>query len=486
MSSTLKTKGTKALAWDVFGKFANSGMGFFITLFLARLLEPSEFGTIAIVLVLLGIFNIFSDGGLASALIQRKKLLSIHYSSVYYFNLALALIIALSIYFMSDWISDFYDNPQLSLVIKVMSVAAILSGFSSVQIVQLKKSLNYSRLTKISIVSSVVSGVVGILLALNGAGIWSLVTQNLLFGLVSNILLWHASNWRPSLEFSFKALRKLWVFGFNVFVVNLLNAIFARIDMLVIGKLYSQSILGYFDRAKHLNQMILSYSAGSIQSVLFPVLSKIQKNIELMQNTVTKIYAILSFVIFLLIGLFYLTADELIVVLFSAKWIPTVVYFKIIVLSIFASVYSSLMVSTIIARGKSKLYLRMDVYKKIMFAINLYIGFKYGIAQYMYGFVLVSILAFLVDLYFSCREVSLSMLVLLRITVIQLLIGCFSVYILMVLSKNVFYNPILLLLFKGSLFTVLYCSLSWLFKTRAWAAFYEESIVIKNKIIKGK
>ena len=304
MSSELKAKGTKAFLWDVIGKLANSGMGFIITLFLARLLEPSEFGLIAIILVLVGVISIFSDGGLAAALIQKKKLLPIHYSSVFYFNLITAILLAVITYFSSNWIASFYNNEMLNSIIEVMSVSFIFAGLSSVQVVQFKRKLNYVMLTKITIISSITSGVIGIVMAYNGAGVWSLVAQSLSMGFLSSVLLWKTSHWRPGAMFSFKALLYLWRFGFNLFIVNILNAVFARLDMLIIGKIYSMSILGFFDRAKHLNQMVVSYTAGSLQSVLFPVLSRIQMNLPKVQNAVSQIYYLLSFFVFLLIGIF--------------------------------------------------------------------------------------------------------------------------------------------------------------------------------------
>lgn len=481
MPNNLKVKGTSAFIWDVIGKFANGGMGFILTIFLARLLEPSEFGLIAIVLVFLGFMSVFFDAGLSAALIQRKRVLPIHYSSVFYFNLIVAAILTLLVFISAESIAHFYDNQELVSLIQIMSISFIFGALSSVQKVQLQKELNYKLLAKITIVATVISGSIGILLAFYGAGVWSLVAQNLSLGIISNILLWKISKWRPSLMFSIKALKSLWRFGFNVFLVSIMNALFGRLDVLIAGKLVSPSVLGFYDRAKHLNQMIYSYSAGSLMSVLFPILSKVQKDLPRFQNIFIKIYAILSFGVFLLIGGFYVVSEEFIALLFSEKWLVSAVYFKIIVLGVFAPVYGALLTNVLISRGKSKRYLHIDIFKKVLMAINLYIGFSFSLEGFLYGSVLVAVLIFLIDLSYATQELNLSMNPFVKVAIIQLLIGGVSVYMINLVSMGMDYHYFVMLLGKGVSFVVLYTALSWIVKTDAWLHTTKELLLIVKK-----
>ncbi len=179
MSDNLKSKGITAFIWDFSGKLANQGMGFVISIFLARLLEPSEFGLIAMVMVVIGIAAVFSDSGLGVALIQRRRVRPIHYSSVFYFNIAIATLLSVITFFSAESIASFYGTDELIPLMQVMSFSFIIGAFSSIQSIRLRKELNYALLTKIGLIASLVSGIVGISLAFNGFGVWSLVVQSL-------------------------------------------------------------------------------------------------------------------------------------------------------------------------------------------------------------------------------------------------------------------------------------------------------------------
>ena len=482
MADNLKAKGVTAFIWDFAGKLASNGMGFIISIFLARLLEPAEFGLIAMVMVVIGIAAVFSDSGLGVALIQRRRVLPIHYSSVFYFNIFVAILLSLLTFFSAGSIAEFYNNEELVPLAQVMSLSFIIGAFSSVQSIRLRKELNYALLTKITLTSSLISGVVGITLAFNGAGVWSLVAQTLTAGIISNILLWVTSQWRPSLTFSIKALRQLWTFGFHIFLTGLLDAIFTRLDVLVIGKMFTPATLGFYNRAKALDQMIVSYSAGSLMAVLFPVLSKVQNDLPRFQNILIKSYGIISFVIFLLLGMFYLISEELIVLLFSEKWLPSVVYFKILVLIGFALPLSILLVSILTSRGKSKLVFRISIYKKILFVVNLYFGFSFGIEGHLYGLIGVHVVGLLINIYYGAKEINLSSYLFIKATSVQLIISVISAIITLLLIQTMEYNNLIMLVMKSSIFVILYLVISWMLTTDPYLYFYEQFMQVLNKI----
>lgn len=276
----LKNKGIKAFVWDFIGKLATQGTGFIVTIFLARLLEPSDFGLIAMIMVVVGIAQVFADVGLGGALIQRRKLLDVHYSSVFYFNICIALLLTCTTFFSADLISSFYNNVELVELTQAISVIFIINACSSVQAIRLRKQLNYPLLTKASFKSSLLSGFLGVTLAFNDFGVWSLVAQVLSQGVFFNLCLWTTCKWRPSFQFSLKALKQLWTFGFRMFLASLLDSVFTRLDYVIIGKLFSISTLGYFQRAKQLNSLVIQYSSGSLMSVMFPILSKVQNDLH--------------------------------------------------------------------------------------------------------------------------------------------------------------------------------------------------------------
>ena len=468
MPDNLKARGLNALLWDFFGKFARHATGFIVTIFLARLLEPSEFGLIAMVMVIVGIAFIFTDVGLGSALIQRRRVLPVHYASVFYFNIFIGAVLTFITFFSATWISDFYDNQQLIPITQVISLLFLINAFSSVQNNKLRKELNYAALAKAEVIAAVLSGITGIALAFYGAGVWSLVAQTLSRGVFYNIFIWSASRWVPSLLFSFKALRQLWGFGFRMFLSGLLEVIFTRLDIIIIGKLFAPAVLGFYDQAKRLKAMIIQYSSGSIMAVLFPVLSQVQNDLPRFQNIAVKTLGIICFVLFFLLGIMYLISEELIVLLFTEKWLPSVEYFKILVLSAFSYPVSALLVNILSARGNSKAFLRLEIYKKILLSINLYVGFLWGIEGYLYGLVIVSIFGVSLNILFASREIKLSFLVFVKPMIVQMIISIIAVLIVIFFTKEIETFDIILLLIKSIIFTMIYFSINKFLKTSSF------------------
>jgi O-antigen/teichoic acid export membrane protein len=479
---SLKAQGFAAFFWDFFGKIARYGTTFIITVFLARILEPSDFGLIAMIMVIVMIALVFTDVGLGSALIQRRRLLPVHYSSVFYFNVFVGVILALITFFSASWISDFYNNEQLISVTQVIALLFVINAFSSVQTSKLRKELNYAALAKAEVAAAVLSGVTGIGLALYGAGVWSLVAQALSRGVFYNIFVWSASKWIPSLLFSLKALMQLWGFGFRIFLSSLLEIVYSKLDVLIIGKLFTPAILGFFDQAKRLDLMITELSSGSILAVIFPVLSKVQNDLSRFQNIVIKTLSIISFLIFFLLGVMYLISEELIVLLFTEKWLPSVIYFKILILSGFAYPISVLLVNVLTSRGNSKTFFRLEIYKKILQSINLYIGFLWGVEGYLYGLVIVAILSVSLNILFASREIKLSFFVFLKPIIVQMAISFIVVWLVIIFTEEIEIYGILMLVMKSIIFTVLYFIINKLLKTSSYGSFEEQlSQILKRR-----
>lgn len=479
----LKSRGLNALIWDFSGKIARYGTTFIVTVFLARILEPSDFGLIAMVMVIVMVAMIFTDVGLGGALIQRRRILPVHYASVFYFNIFIGGILTLITFSSAIWISGFYDNKELTPLVQVISLLFVINAFSSVQTSKLRKELNYAALTKAEVSAAILSGVTGIVLALYGAGVWSLVAQVLARGVFYNIFIWTSSKWIPSLLFSFKALRQLWGFGFRMFLSGLLETVFLRLDIIIIGKLFTPTILGFYDQAKRLNEIMTQFTSGSIMAVLFPVLSKVQKDLPRFQRIVIKVLGIISFVVFFLLGIMYLISEELIVLLFTEKWLPSVVYFKIILLSSFAYPISALLVNILSSRGNSKAFLRLEIYKKILQSINLYVGFLFGIEGYLYGLVAVAIFGISLNILFVSREISLSFFTFLKPVIIQMIISVFSVWIIL-LTYDIETSIIINMIMKVMIFAVSYLLISKLFKTSSYIYIMEQLVPIFNRILR--
>ena len=481
--SSLKAKGYKAFIWDFLGKIAGKGMGFIISIFLARLLEPSDFGLIAIVMVIIGMATVFSDIGLSGAIIQRRRTHSIHYSSVFYFNIFAGSFLTLLTYFSASWISEFYNNEQLLPLLQVMSLSFVIGAFSSVQNARLRKELNYKLLTKISLASTFSSGTLGVLLAFWGAGVWSLVVQFLVMGIVHNILIWTATKWVPGFAFSWKALTQLWGFGFRMFLSRMLDEIYMRLDYLIIGKLFAPATLGYFQRAKSLDNMVTQYSSASLMAVLFPILSKVQQDLPRFQNIIIKALGIVCFIAFLLLGALYLISEELIVLLFSDKWLPSVEFFKILVLSGFAYPISAVLVNVLSSRGNSKGFLRLEIYKKLIGSSSLLVLYFYGINAFLYSLIVLSVLGVSINILFASREIDLPFFQFARPILTQAGITFVTVVSTLLMTQNIELANIMMLIIKGGLFTIIYVLLNYILRTSSFQYFLEQIMpVIRKKL----
>lgn len=484
--NNLKSKGTKAFLWDIIGKFAKNGISFIVMIFLARLLEPSDFGLIAMIMVIVGIAQIFSDIGLGSALIQRRHILPIHYSSVFYFNITSAFILTLIVFFSASAIGEFYNNTAIVPLTQVISLAFFIDALSSVQNIKLRKELDYALMTKLNLISSFSSGIIGITLAFYNAGVWSLVGQVLSQGIIYASIVWSAARWRPTTQFSLKALFQLWSFGFRMFLSGVLETLFTRLDYILIGKLFSPAILGFFQQAMSLNSIVIQYSSGSLMAVLFPVLSQIQKDIVRFQQVVKKAFAVICFIVFLILGGLYVTANEFILLIFGAKWVTSVYYFKILALSGFAYPISALLVNILSSRGNSKAFLRLEIYKKILIICNFFVLYFYGLDLFLYGLIITSVIGVTLNIFASSKEIHLSSKLFLRPLIIQASIAVISVTITTFSVQYIHISLFLMFLIQGIFYLCYYFLLSWVFKTTPFIETREQIRPYYTKIIRTK
>jgi O-antigen/teichoic acid export membrane protein len=270
-----------------------------------------------------------------------------------------------------------------------------------------------------------------------------------------------------------------------MFLSGMLNAIFTRLDYMIIGKLFDPASLGFFQRAKSFNLFIIKYSSGSLMSVLFPVLSKIQKDIPRLQRVVLKSLTILSLITFLLVGGLYVVSQELVVLLFGDKWLPSVMYFKILALSSFSYPLGSLFVSILSSRGKSKAFLRLEIYKKIVCLGSIVVLYMYGIDAFLYALVIQAFInAIWLNITYASREIDLSFWRLFQPILIQMLFAIFSVYLVYYINQTVDFNDFVMLCIKGIEYLVVFVSLNKLFATEAYKNIKLELQPIYNKLLK--
>ncbi|MDP4208585.1 MAG: lipopolysaccharide biosynthesis protein [Bacteroidota bacterium] len=457
----LKKRSLNAIIWDMAGKFAGQGIGFVISIILARLLSPQDFGLLAMVNVVIALATVLVDMGLGSALIQRQDVTDEHYGSVFYFNLAVGSFLALILFATAPLIASFYGRTEIVSLARVMSLLFVINSFCNVQRLWLRKQLNYKILTQASVVGTAIGGISGVTLAFTGFGVWSLVAQTLISAICNNLYVYFQTKWKPRLIMSMKALKELWLFGFNLFLSAVLDSIFTQLDSIIIGRIFSAQTLGYYFRSKSLDAFVRNYTSGSLMAILFPVLSTIQNEEERYKEIIYKSFHVLNFITFLLLGILYLGAKDIIVMLFSDKWLPSVEYFQIIVLAGFVYPFSSLLVNILSSKGNSKAFLKLEVYKKIVLAINFGIGFLFGIKGFLYGMVIFGIIALVLNILYAAKEMKVSNIWFYQVIWKYLLIGAISTSGLAFWGNKLNILHIFHFLFIVGIYTVLYVIIAY-------------------------
>ncbi len=483
----LKQKSIKAFAWDFSGKIANQSVSFIVSIFLARLLSPSDFGMLAMVNVVIMLSAGLMDMGLGEAIIQRKKLTDKHYSSVFFFNITVGALLSLLLFFLAPLVGSFYDNKELIPIIQAMSLLFILSSFGNVIRLKLRKELKYNIPTKAGFLSSLLSGIVGITMAFTGFGVWSLVAQSLISPIIANSYLFLAVKWRPKLQFAWQALKDLWSFGFRMFLSGIINTVFVNLDSVIIGKLFPPVILGYYYRARSLNSYVVQYSSGSLMSVLMPALSSVQDDLIRFKAIVYKSYHLISLMAFFLTGLFFIIGGDFIILLFGSKWEPAIPYFRLIILTGFGFPLSSLLVTILSASGNSKAFLRLEIIKKAFFGSSLAIGFIWGISGFLICNTIAWLIAVYVNILFAGKQLKTGHLWFIKMTLPYLFITIFLSGFLFWFGEKIQITRILHLFLGASLFALFYFILIFAFKVKGLLIFWNEIKKLrffKNKFIK--
>lgn len=388
--ASLKKRSITAFIWDMGGTFFGQGSAFVISIFLARLLEPTEFGLVGMAMVFINISHIFIDFGLSSALIQNQRNTNLTYSSVFYVNLLFGLLLTLFLYLIAPIIGNFYDNPEITYIVRWLSLVFIFSSLGQVQSVILRKKLNFKALTIQGLIATTFGGILGVLLAFQGWGVYALIVQQLTSALLGSFLIWKLSNWKPELMFSYKEIKNLTGFSLFVFLDSLFSTIFKNLDVLLIGKVFSPMVLGFYTRSVSLKDQVTNFSSLSLTKVFYPVLSELQDDDTEYSRIYFKVISVVSFLSFGLSGVLYVLGSDIILGLFGSKWAPSVPIFQVLILSVVNYPISSMIVNAFMSKGKSKENFVIGLYRKFIRIIPLLFAYFYGIFEFTVSLVVVN------------------------------------------------------------------------------------------------
>ena len=409
MADSLKAKTVRGTIWSGIDSIAGQGITFLVGLVLARLLSPQEYGLIGYITIIVAILNSIVDSGFSNALIRKKDAGEIDYNTTFIFNLVLSLLMAGVMIVTAGPISRFFNEPELVPLIRVMSAIVVINAAAIVQRTTLTKRVDFKTQTKVSLIASATSGVVGIGMALSGMGVWSLVGQQLSRQLLNTVFLWIFNRWIPTLQFSWRSFRELFGFGWKLLVSGLIDTVWKEIYQLVIGKCYSTETLGQYTRGKQFSDIFSSNMTNVIQRVSYPILSSIQDDQERLKDGYRRIIKVTMLMSFILLFGLGAVSDSLIIVLIGDKWLEGAEYLRIIVIS--ASLYPlhAINLNMLQVQGRSDLFLRLEILKKLVGVIPLIMGIFINIKWMLWCSVCVSIFDYYLNSYYSGKYLGYSM-----------------------------------------------------------------------------
>lgn len=378
-SKNTKSKVLSSLMWKLLERSGTQGIQFIVQIVLARILLPNDYGIIALIAIFITVANVFVQSGFNTALIQKKDATEEDFSSVFYLSLFIAIILYALIFFASPYIAYFYKTPELISVLRVLSITLIFGAFNSIQNAIISRRMEFKKLFASSIGAIILSGITGIVLAYIGLGVWALVAQQLVNQLSVTVILWFTVKWRPKLIFSFSKINKLFSYGWKLLLSALIDTLYMNLRSLIVGKIYSPSMLGYYNRGDQFPQLIVSNINGSIQSVMLPTLSSEQDNKQKVKELVRRSIVTSSFLLFpMMIGL-AVVGESLIKIILTDKWLPCVPFMQIFCLSYALWPIHTANLQAINALGRSDIFLKLEIIKKLMGIIILIISMFLGV-----------------------------------------------------------------------------------------------------------
>ncbi|MBN2469070.1 MAG: MOP flippase family protein [Deltaproteobacteria bacterium] len=462
MTDNLKQTTIHGLFWSFFERIGQQGVQFVISVVLARLLMPEQFGLIVMLVIFMAVAQSFIDSGFGLALIQKQDANHLDECSIFYFNIVLGFVAAGLLCLAAPWIASFYNTPILVPLARVLSLNLIINAFGIVQTSLLTKHIEFKLQMKINLSSLVMSGSIGVTMAYAGYGVWSLVAQSISSTLVRTVLLWFFLRWRPSLLFSFDSLRTMFAFGSKLLFSGLLDRIYNNLLTVVIGKVYSATDLGFYARAYSLQQVPANTISESIARVIYPAFSTIQEDKPRLKRGVRKALTTLAMVNFpLMLGL-AIVAKPLVLLLLTEKWLPCVPYLQLLCGLGLLYPLHVINLNVLVAQGRSDLFFRLEVLKKVLGVTLIALTYRWGISIMIVGQIVSSIICYFVNSYYTKQFLDYSLMKQLHDLIHSLILSLLMVGGVYLVNSVFISHQLLLLILQIVCGIVLYVTLCWL------------------------
>lgn len=409
MSDSLKDKTISGLIWNLTERFSYQLVMFVVGVVLARLLSPADYGLVAMASIFVGVSQVLVDSGFSSALIQKSDRTELDYSTVFVTNIVMSTALCLILCCISPYIAEFYKEPLLKWIVIFCGIKIFLSSFIAVQSTRLLVNLEFKTRSRISIINSVISATVSISMAFAGFGVWALVVPEVFTILASAVMYWHTQHWLPRFQFSKDSFQHLFAFGSKLLGSSIIEIVYGNIYTIVIGKKFSSTLLGYYSKGQGIANLPSSILMGTIANVSYPILSKIQKDDARLADAYRRMIRLTAFIIFPLMTGLAVLANPLIEVLLTNKWADAAIYLQILCFSLMWYPIHSLNLNLLEVKGRSDLFLRLQIIKKVLGILFLIASIPFGVVGMCWGQVLYSVVSLFINTFYTGKLIGVGL-----------------------------------------------------------------------------
>ncbi len=407
MSDSLKNKTVKGTVWSSLERFSVQGIQFFVMIVMARILTPADYGLIGMLAIFIAVSQSLIDSGFSQALIRKQDRSEIDNSTVFYFNIGVGAVLYFLLYFSAPLIASFYNEPQLIPITRVMGLSLVFNSLAVVQRALLTINLDFKTQAKASFIGAAISGAIGITMASIGFGVWAIVWQQISNLAIISLLLWILSKWKPIWVYSWKSFKELFGFGSKLLASGLLDTIFRNLYLIVIGKFFNASDLGYYTRAQQFTDFASSNISGIFQRVTYPVLCTIQDDDIRLCDVYRRLLKTSAFIIFPLMMGLAAVAKPMVISFLTEKWIPSAVLIQVLCFSQMWYPVHSINLNLLQVKGRSDLFLKLEIIKKLITVIILCITLPLGLIPMCLGMIVSSIISLIINTHYTGKLIYL-------------------------------------------------------------------------------
>ncbi|WP_313138954.1 lipopolysaccharide biosynthesis protein [Myroides sp.] len=462
---SLRGQAIGGIIWTIVDTFILKGLSFIATLILARWLGPAEFGLVGMIAVFIAIGTSLTDSGLTNSLIRAREKDNLDYTTVFWLNLSMSAFVYGVLFFSAPLIADFFKQPILIGLVRVYCLSFVISAFSAVQLARLTSDMAFKKITKLNIPGTIIGVIVGLILGYNEYGAYSIVWMYLTTQFIQSIMLWSTSNWKPTFSYSKERAKYHYGFGYKLMLSGLINTIFQNIYNIVIGKLYSPVTLGYFERSRTFNMYPITVLTSVISKVTYPLLANIQQD----KNKVGAVYRIILRLAFFIIAPLMLimaaVAEPLFNLVLGEEWNKAIPFFQILCLGTMFYPIHAFNLNVFMVYGRSDLFLKLEIIKKFVIIVAIFIGYWFGIYGLVWSSVITSYIALLINTHYSADMINYSQKQQFFDMLPILLISCISAFTILLYFYLFPVSSDLVKLLSGVfLGGIVYLGLSYLFK----------------------